>query len=166
MPTARPGATVHLLCGLNGAGKTTHARRLEQDTGALRLSLDAFMLDEHPDVPYHDSRYGALAEQAKQALWARALPELAAGRDVVLDWNQWSRARRATWRDHALRAGCALLLHVLDVDVETAVARAGSRAESAEPGSHALAEEHVRQMADLIEWPTDDEGIPILWVSG
>lgn len=122
-----PGATVHLLCGLNGAGKSTHARRLERESGALRLSLDEWMLERHPGMSFDDPGYGALAEAAKEALWSRALPVLAAGRDVVLDWNQWSRARRASWRDRALAAGCVALLHVLDVDVETAVVRARRR---------------------------------------
>ena len=32
-------ATVHLLCGKTGSGKTTFARRLEQ-SGAMRFSID------------------------------------------------------------------------------------------------------------------------------
>ncbi|MDN5726533.1 MAG: ATP-binding protein [Propionibacteriales bacterium] len=43
-PAALPGptaaSTVHLLCGLNGAGKTTHARRLEAELPAVRFTLD------------------------------------------------------------------------------------------------------------------------------
>ena len=36
-------ATVHLLCGKVGSGKTTFARRLEQN-GAVRYSVDDWML--------------------------------------------------------------------------------------------------------------------------
>jgi predicted kinase len=33
-------ATVHLLCGKTGSGKTTFARRLEQEQRAVLLSVD------------------------------------------------------------------------------------------------------------------------------
>ena len=36
--------TVHLLCGLPGAGKTTLARQLEAGLPAVRFSLDERML--------------------------------------------------------------------------------------------------------------------------
>jgi hypothetical protein len=36
-------ATIHLLCGSTGAGKTTHARDLVAQTGAVSFSIDAWM---------------------------------------------------------------------------------------------------------------------------
>jgi predicted kinase len=86
-------ASVHLLAGLNGAGKSTHARRLERACPAVRFTLDEWMLRLH-QVCYNDPRYPALAERCKDLIWDTALQVLATGTDVVLDWNQWSRARR------------------------------------------------------------------------
>lgn len=37
-------AQIHLLAGLNGAGKTTFARHLEATIPAVRFSLDEWML--------------------------------------------------------------------------------------------------------------------------
>ncbi|NJC23977.1 putative kinase [Arthrobacter pigmenti] len=42
---------VHLLCGLNGAGKTTYARQLEHELPAVRFSLDEWMLHLFPELP-------------------------------------------------------------------------------------------------------------------
>ncbi|MBG6192490.1 adenylylsulfate kinase-like enzyme [Arthrobacter sp. CAN_A212] len=44
--------TVHLLCGLNGAGKTTRARQLEDELPGVRFSLDKWMLRSFPDLSY------------------------------------------------------------------------------------------------------------------
>src|SRR5215831_19511334 len=44
--------TVHLLCGLNGAGKTTYAVRLAEARGAVRFSLDEWLLMIHPEIRY------------------------------------------------------------------------------------------------------------------
>jgi len=35
---------IHLLAGLNGAGKRSHARHLEASLPAVRFSLDEWML--------------------------------------------------------------------------------------------------------------------------
>lgn len=46
-------AEVHLLAGLNGSGKTTHARRLEKTVPAVRFTLDEWMLRLH-DMKFDD----------------------------------------------------------------------------------------------------------------
>jgi predicted kinase len=47
---------VHLLAGLNGAGKTTFARHLEADLPAVRFTLDEWLLRLH-GLRYDDPRY-------------------------------------------------------------------------------------------------------------
>jgi hypothetical protein len=54
-----------------------------------------------------------LAERCKDLIWATAQQVPAAGTDVVLDSNQWSRTHRATWRDKAMAAGYHPILHYL-----------------------------------------------------
>ena len=83
---------VHLLAGLNGAGKTTCARRLEADLPAVRFTLDEWMLRLH-ELRYDDPTYPELAESCKSLTWDTVLQVLRARVDVVLDWNQWSRKR-------------------------------------------------------------------------
>jgi predicted kinase len=54
----RGGPTVHLLCGLPGAGRTTHARRLAAERPAVRFSLDEWMLRLYR-LRYDDPEYAA-----------------------------------------------------------------------------------------------------------
>src|SRR5512141_353395 len=106
--TAPAQSTVHLLCGLPGAGKTTVARKLGAGLPAVRFSLDEWMLRLYPEVHFASGEYGDLAETCKLLIWDTALQVLQAGTDVVLDWNQWSRERRAVWAAKAVSAGAAV----------------------------------------------------------
>ncbi len=165
MPTDRPGPTVHLLAGLNGAGKTTHARTLEREAGAVRFTLDEWMLALYR-LPYDDPRYADLAQRCTDVIWTTARQVLSAGVDVVLDWNLWSRDRRQAWRERAEAAGCRPVLHYLPVPLDTAIARAEGRARAGIAGAHVLNADAVRHLAALFEEPTEDEGVEICAVPG
>ena len=157
---------MHLLCGFNGSGKTTYAKRLEKALPDVRFSLDEWMLRLYPDLSFDSTGYGFRAETCKDILWNAAQHVLACDVDVVLDWNQWSKRRRATWRDHALKAGYTPRLHFIDVPAETAIERAAERMANRSPGSHELAPSDVRHLASIFERPTGDEGMRIETVSG
>lgn len=153
----RPAPTVHLLCGLPGAGKTTHARRLAEEVPAVRFSLDEWMLRLH-SPRYDDPAYAARLPACTSLIWDTAVQVLRLGHDVVLDWNQWSRRRRAHWADTTRQAGYQVMLHHVDAPIDVAVARAQARAAA---GSHDIDEAGVRHLAEIFEPPTTDEGIPI-----
>ena len=126
---AAPGhPTVHLLCGLPGAGKTTLARQLEAGLPAVRFSLDEWMLRLYPDLHFASGNYGELAETCKLLIWDTARQALNVGTDVVLDWNQWSRERRAVWAGRAEAAGAAVVVHYVRTPLETSIERAAVRA--------------------------------------
>jgi predicted kinase len=69
-------ATLFMLCGLPGSGKTSLARRLEA-RGALALSLDDWMVARGAD--------DELSAEVAQEQWQTAAAALQAGRDVVLE---------------------------------------------------------------------------------
>ncbi len=154
---------VHLLCGLPGAGKTVYARTLEAELPAVRFSLDEWMLRLYP-WSYDDPRYVARLNGCKDLIWETALQVLAMGHDVVLDWNQWSRVRRAEWRARAQSAGYAVLLHYLTTPLDTAIQRIEDRAVRGVPGSHVLDAAAVRHMDTILEVPDATEDIDILRV--
>lgn len=149
---------VHLVCGLNGAGKTTLAKRLEAE-GAIRFSLDAYMIAEHPGLRYDAPEYGELRRLAIEELRSRAEVVLRDGRSVVLDWNHWNRALRADSIRWAAEFGAEPVVHWVDVPVERAITQAQARDD---PHSHRLDVDHVRQLASIFEPPTPGEGVEII----
>lgn len=142
-------AMVHLLAGLNGAGKTTYAMQLQAELPAVRFSLDEWMLRLH-GLAYDDPRYPALAEGCQGLIWDTALQVLASGVDVVLDW-----AERA--REHGYDA----VLHYVRVSLETAIARAETRQVGGGVASHALDERAVRHLYEIFEEPAEDEPLKV-----
>ena len=150
---------VHLFCGLPGSGKTTLARQIEAQ-GAVRFSLDEWMLRLY-GLAYDDPAYVDRLEAAKGLIWDTARGVLAVGKDVVLDWNCWSRQRRAEAAVAAREAGALPLLHHLVLSAEQATARALARGIS-DPASHAIDGEGVRHLATILEPPQRIEGIEIV----
>lgn len=159
-----PPPRVHLLCGLTGAGKTTHARRLAAEVPAVRFSLDEWMLRLY-ELRYDDRRYASRLDGCTSLIWDTAKQVLALGHDVVLDWNQWSTDRRFAWRRRVERAGYRAVLHHVDVSLDTAVKQTMARGAEDVPSSHRIDEAGVRHLSAIFQPPTPDEGIEIVTVS-
>jgi predicted kinase len=148
------------MCGLVAAGKTTVARRLAEELPAVRLSRDEWMLRLYGgryDDPLYVERLGPCTE----LLWDIALAIVAAGSNVVLDWNFWSRERRAEARERAHHVGVELVVHWVDVDVAEAVARADVRGRERRLDAHDVGEPGIRHSALIFEPPTAAERIAI-----
>lgn len=156
---------VHLICGLNGAGKTTYAHLLERTLPGVRFSLDEWMLKLH-GMRYDDPRYPDAADVCKELIWATARQVLRTGVDVILDWNQWSQQRRREWKEKAESAGVRPVLYYVRVPLEIAIARAVSRAAQRIDSSHELDAGAVRHLQSLFEVPTDEEGIEVRTIDG
>lgn len=145
---------IHLLAGLNGAGKTTLARQLQSTLPAVRFSLDEWMLCLY-DLRFDDELYPNRAEKCRSLIWDLTAQVIGTGSSVVLDWNMWSRSRRAEAVKRASEIGATCHLHHVVVSVDTAIQRAIDRHD---PRAHRLDADAVRHLASLFEPPEEAEG--------
>ena len=128
MVPSRRRPHVVMLCGIAGAGKTTYARTLEAQ-GYVRLSIDEEIWRRFGcyGIDYPAEEYAHLSALAEESL-AHALPELiAAGRDCVIDFSFWQRARRDRYRALIADAGGHADLRYLKVDPDVLKERLARR---------------------------------------
>ncbi|MGN7210978.1 ATP-binding protein [Brachybacterium paraconglomeratum] len=153
---------LHLLCGLVGSGKSTLARRLEAESPAVRLTLDEWMLRLNPELTVEDTAYGERATVVRSLLGDIAEQVLRTGSDAILDWNSWSRERRADGIARARRAGAEVLLHRLTTSLEESTRRARARTEAGTAYAHTVDLAGNTHLAGLIEEPSEDEGLRLI----
>ena len=91
MNRAKP--TLHLMVGLPGSGKTTAAKVIEEESGAIRFTPDEWQLrlfGDETDDPQHDSRH----TEVEKIMWELAEKLLKSGISVILDYGFWAVEER------------------------------------------------------------------------
>lgn len=90
-------AKLFLLHGFVGAGKTTFAKKLSAETGAIRFSPDEWM-----DLLYGNNPPEALFadynRRVKDLIWNVAEQLLKRDQHVILDYGFWTRKSRNEYR--------------------------------------------------------------------
>ena len=104
-------ATLFLMVGLPGSGKTNLARQLESEHSALRLTPDEWMRPLFGAGESGGKRWVLESE----LLWGVAARALSLGVNVVLDYGLWARSERDDFRERGAALGIKVELHVLDV---------------------------------------------------
>lgn len=115
-----------MLHGFLGVGKTTFAKRLEEEQRALRFSHDEWMTRLYGDNPpaEHFQDYARRVFQAMEGVWPRCL-EL--GTNIILDFGLWSRSERMHIRALILRHGGEAVLYRLACPDDVAWTRIAQR---------------------------------------
>lgn len=128
----------------------------------MRLTLDEWMLRLHPGIELEDPAYGERAGLVRDLLGDVAEQVLRAGTDVVLDWNCWSRERRAEAIARARRAGADVVLHRLTTSLEESTRRAEARRLAGTAYAHPVDLAGNQHLAHLLEEPVEDEGLRLV----
>jgi predicted kinase len=102
------------MVGLPCSGKTSLARKLENERSALRLTPDEWQLrlfGQDAEEPEHDARHTLI----EALLWELASRALMLGTNVILDFGFWAREEREDYRSRAKQLGASSEVHFLDV---------------------------------------------------
>ena len=163
-------ATIHLIEGPVGAGKSTYAGRLALAEGAVHLNLDEWMVNLFsPDRPAEGfmAWYAERKERCIEQIWHVTTRLLDARVDVVLELGLVQRAAREHFYGRVEAAGYALTVRVLDADVETRRQRVRSRNESGSGTFRMVVSDEIFTLANgAWEAPDETEGATrqIEWV--
>jgi predicted kinase len=132
-----PLATVHIVFGPQGAGKTTYSRTLAQESNATRFSIDEWMGELFgPDLarPIDFAWVMERVQRCERRIWATASEIAALGGTVVLDLGFMKVADRLRFVSLAQNAGVPTQLHFVsashDVRRNRVVARNNSKGDT------------------------------------
>jgi predicted kinase len=144
-------ATLYLIVGLPGAGKTTKARQLEVESPALRFTPDEWM----------KALFGRNVPAERDALEGRliwiALRALQLHTNVVLDFGFWGKDERSSLRWIARQIGAKSQVIYLPIDRETQHKRVQMRFVEAPDQTWPMSEEELTQWRACFDEPDDAE---------
>ena len=150
-------AKVIMTCGKLCSGKSTYARKLKDELGAVILSIDDLMLTLFPEGA--GEMHDVYARRTEAYLLGQSLQILETGTDVILDWGLWTREQRdrlrAFYADH--RADCEI--HYLRISDEEWNRRIRKRNEGQkdDPAVYAVDEGLLRKFESIFEEPSAEE---------
>ena len=123
-------ATLHVIFGPCGAGKTTYAHALARREGAVPFVLDdwgARLFGPDVDGPLDFGWMRERLGRCEAQIWLTAVDVLAVGTPVVLDIGAMRRANRERIRQIAQAKGLSLQWHFVDAPQEVRRARVAGR---------------------------------------
>lgn len=105
---------VIMTCGRICSGKSTYARQLQKERGAVILSIDELMLD----ILGGDTgdKHDEYVRRTEMYLYRKSAEIVAAGASVILDWGFWTRKDRDFAREFYRSRGIGCQLHYVSID--------------------------------------------------
>ncbi len=140
------------FCGLPGSGKTTTAKRLAKETGAIRLNTDEWMATlgvDFFDVAFRNKLQLGLYEHGKMLLGL--------GHSIIVEDGHWSRGERDKQRLDASRLGATLELHFFDLSFDELWRRLEGRNVTGAYGTVPITKEQLQEYWPLFQRPDKEE---------
>ena len=151
-------ATVHLLCGPPGSGKTTFARELEETHRAVRYTYDEWMVQLYGRSP---EQFEALFNRVSNLIWRIATRNLALGTDVILDKGFWYKRDRENTRQAAAAIGADSKLYFLDAPIDVLRNRTLTRSKN-DQDSLWINNQAFTEFINRFEPPSNDEDFVLI----
>lgn len=158
-------ATLHLVCGKIGAGKSTLSRQLSMQPRTALICEDTWLAALYPGQITSVADYLRNAAALRGILADHVCCLLQAGVSVVLDFPSNTPASRAWARQIFVRAGAAHRLHFLDVPDEVCKARLHARNAAGAHPFQATEAEFERITRHFVA-PAEEEGFDVIHLPG
>ncbi|MBI4098349.1 MAG: ATP-binding protein [Candidatus Levybacteria bacterium] len=151
----------HIIIGFIGSGKTTFARKLEKETGAIRFTKDEWMVRVFGSTPpkdkfeEYDNRMATLATDM-------ALKCLEAGISVIIDEGFWVKEHRDAISEKVKNVGAIPKMYYIEAPFEIMKVRTFKRSENPPIDSFTIDEEAFNHYWKFFQPPGEDEEFTLI----
>jgi predicted kinase len=153
-------ATIHIMHGFIGFGKTAIAKQMAAELPAVRLNNDELMVRLYGRNPPAEN-FQEYYNRIDGLIWCLAEQIVKAGIDVIIDLGGWSRQGRKEQFDHANKITDKVLFHKVICDLEVAKQRTVARTNFDEKELR-IDEAAFDVLYKKFEPMSEDEGYPII----
>lgn len=161
-------ATLHLICGLPSAGKTTYSASLSATTTGVHFELDHWLLtafDRYAIDAVGNDEHLRRVIACRKLIWGVAEAFLHRNVDVILDDGFFLRAHRLHYAAMAEKIGSDVTVHFLNPPEAIIEARLKKRDHALPPGNFKIGPSLLLQFSRWFEAPSTDEGLRIIEIN-
>ncbi len=151
----------HIIIGFIGSGKTTFARKLEKETGAVRFTKDEWMVRIFGNTPPKD-KFEEYDKKMTSLATDMALKCLKAGTDVIIDEGFWEKGHRDAIKEKVENVGAIPKLYYIEAPFEVMKARTLKRTEEPPIDSFTIDEEAFNHYWKFFQPPVKDEEFKLI----
>jgi predicted kinase len=109
---------VYLICGFIGAGKTTFAKKLEEKTGAVRITKDEWsirLIGNDPTIDGYEEWDRKIIGLSRDIAFYLAEKDI----DVIMDEGFWAKEERDELKRKIEAIGAKAVMYYVDTPIET-----------------------------------------------
>lgn len=147
----------YIICGFIGAGKTTFARKLEKETGAIRITKDEWMIKIFGNKITSDKNFQEYDKKVTELAKDFAFKILKSGGDVIIDEGFWVKSQRDEIKKKILNIGAKPILYYVECPVEQMRERVINRSENPSVDSFEINAEMFDSYLKYWQPPEEDE---------
>lgn len=147
----------YVICGFIGAGKTTFARKLEKETGAVRITKDEWMVKIFGNKITSDKNFEKYDSNVIGLARNIAFEILKSGADVIMDEGFWAKSERDNLKKKIINVGARPILYYVEYPVEKMRERVVNRSETPPEDSFEISGEMFDSYVKYWEPPKEDE---------
>ena len=147
----------YIICGFIGAGKTTFARKLAKETGAVRITKDEWMIKIFGNKITSDKNFEEYDKKVTELAKHIAFKILESGSDVIIDEGFWPKSQRDDIKKKILAMGAKPSLYYVECPVEKMRERVVSRSKIPPEDSFEISGEMFDSYVKYWEPPKEGE---------
>lgn len=154
----RSKPAIYLMCGFLGFGKTTTAKKLEQELPAVRFTHDEIMLKRFGRIP---DNFQVRYKEVDDFIRNETDKAIKRGKNVILDYGFWDKEKRAEYFQWAKTLTPNVQFYAIFCNIDIARKRIIERNQN-NPGELFIDENCFNDFLQKYEPISPDEGYPTI----